>query len=208
LGIITSGELCTPDTKLCIEGFGSSANSFTYNVFRYLSNDLRIAHHTHAIANIKIALGYGIPTLILFRPPYDAIPSHVLRFESSLLADTLKYTEFYRFVASISDRVILASFEEVTTDIEVTIERVSTRTGIVFDSKDDICELKSRVFQHIREWTRDNRDASMVALPCEERNQQKQHLGEELQHLRPYQDAEEIYKVIKGLYWDQKDSET
>ena len=68
------GKLCDATTDLCIEGYQSSGNSFSFGILRHASSKLRIAHHCHSVANLRLALDYGVPTVCLIRDPKSAIP--------------------------------------------------------------------------------------------------------------------------------------
>lgn len=165
------GTFCGPDTDLCIEGYQSSANSFIYNVFRILRPDLKIAHHTHSVANVQRALSRRIPTLIVFRDPAEAVPSMAARFRPSLEASVHRYVRFYRFPPLHSGSLILANFEEVTEWFEETVRRVQKRTELSFGEFD-----LWQTVEHIREWSKKYGSEAQMSLPRSERQERKDWL--------------------------------
>ena len=72
-------HLCRPDTRLVVEGYPRSSNSFAVDMIGESATGLLrrqdIAHHTHDVANLQIAQAYGIPKVILIREPEAAILS-------------------------------------------------------------------------------------------------------------------------------------
>jgi hypothetical protein len=191
----TRGRFCTPEADLCIEGFESSANTYVFEVFRRLQDGLVIAHHTHSVANVKRALHWGVPVLILYRAPAEAIPSLVTRFRPRLPEALLNYIRFYEYVGSIRKRVILASFEEVTQDTETTIARVEQHTSLVFGPY-DLARIDQDAREFIRAFAREHGTATSVSLPTEKRNQLKAEVREALVHMRLYPRAVRAYEAL------------
>ncbi len=196
------GAFCERGTDLCIEGFESSANTYVYNYFRLLRPDLTIAHHKHAVANVKRALRYGVPTCILFRNPADAIPSLVVRFRRKLYEAVLLYIHFYRYIHGVAGRVLLASFEEVTGCTERTVKRVEGRSGLAFGAFNP-ASVEEGVREHIRTWTKEHKDVRNVALPTEERESRKRRIQEELMRHPLFPRARSVYETTCRLYEQQ-----
>lgn len=189
------GTFCGPKTDFCIEGYQSSANSFIYNVFRLLRPDLNIAHHTHSVANVRRALSREILTLILFRDPSDAVPSMVARFRPSLEAGVYRYVRFYRFALSHSNQLILTSFEEVTERFERTVRRVQKETGFSFGEFDPD-DVRRKTFEHIREWSSQNRTTGQMSLPRDERERKKAALRRGLSDVPRFEEAKALYRKM------------
>jgi hypothetical protein len=192
------GTFCGTETDLCIEGFQSSANSFVYNGFRILQPDLDIAHHTHSIANVRRAFSFEIPVLILFRDPVDVIPSMSSRFHPSLKASVNRYIHFYRFVLRNSSKVILASFEEVTTDFATTIRRVEQQTEMDFETF-DVDEVRRQTVQHIRNWSKIRGKEDQMSLPRQERESRKAELRARLPSVPRFEEAQTVYRRLNEL---------
>lgn len=185
-------KFCGPNTDLCIEGYQSSANSFVYNVFRILRSDLNIAHHTHSLANVRRALSRGIPTLILFRDPTDAVPSMTARFHPSLEEGLYRYVRFYEFILAESAHLILTSFKEATEQFEDIVRKVEQRTELSFGEFDPCC-VRRQTIEHIREWSKQHGEEDLISLPREKREEKKEMLRNRLRKLSEFQDAKIIY---------------
>ncbi len=107
-------------TDLLIEGFPRSGNTWTEALLREASGDrLDLAHHAHAAAHVKRALALGVPSMILFRDPDDAVTSLLALNENQLDARGafLEYERFYKTVLPLRGRPMVRfySLEDVTT---------------------------------------------------------------------------------------------
>lgn len=198
----TWGTFCTSSTDMCIEGYQSSSNSFVYNVFRLLSPELSIGHHTHSVANLKRAVRYNIPTLILYRDPAAAIPSLVARFKPSLEEGVLRYVRFYRYVLDHTDAFILANFEETTQNIVATIQRVEEKSPLAFGAY-DAEKIADDAVAHIQDWSERHGVEERMSLPKEERNIQKEILHQRLLTLPMYTEACQTYECLEAVFHGQ-----
>jgi hypothetical protein len=192
----TTGTYCTKSTDLCIEGFESSANTFVYNAFRTLDEELGISHHTHTVANLKRAQRYNVPTLILYRDPSDAIPSLISRFRPEAEEARLRYLHFYRHVLDNADEFLLVSFEEATNDIRAVVRRVNDRWGFGF-SVPDSDDFEQRVKNGIKEWAEKHGDEERISLPREEREQRKEQIRDHLRTQSALDEAKNIYAQLQ-----------
>ena len=203
----TSGTFCSPETDLCVEGFESSANTYTFVVIRSLRPDLNIAHHTHSAAGVKLAIRYSIPILILFRDPHEAIPSVVTRFRPSVYESILNYINFYECVMKNADNVILSRFDEVIEDIGDTIGKIERQTAIEFGAR-NLKDIEEEAQAHIHNWTRQNGRMSSVALPKEEREQAKKEIRSELNSQEEFSRAVAVYEKINDIYCSRQSEDT
>lgn len=190
------GTFCNADTDFCIEGYQSSSNSFVYNVFCLLAPELHIGHHTHSVANLKRAVQYGVPTLVLYRKPADCIPSLVSRFRPSLEDGVVRYARFYQYVLDHVDAFVLASFEETTQHIASTIKRVEANTSFDFGPY-DADSVAEEAVTHIRAWTKEQGDEDRISLPKAQRNTQKEALRKKLRTLTLFAEAEQVYDQLE-----------
>lgn len=191
-----SGEYCGSDTDLCIEGFESSANTFVHSALRVLDEDLSMAHHKHVVANLKRALHYDVPTLIMYRDPADAIPSLVSRFRPGIKEAPLRYVHFYRFVVRHADRFLLVSFEEATSDIGAVVNRISETWGFQFPSFDS-AEIEWKAKRRIEEWTEKYGHPDRISLPREERDRMKKDIQSRLPETNGFVEAKKMYARLQ-----------
>lgn len=190
-----TGAFCTADTELCIEGFESSANSFLYNIFRTLKPSLNIAHHTHSVANLKRARKYGVPTIVLYRDPEDAIPSLVSRFRPDIAEAILRYVHFYQYVLAIRDHILLVSFQEATEEFDTVVQRLEARSRLSFRTFDP-ADIETRVVNHIEHWSARRSKTDEMALPVDERERKKNAIQSSLNDDPTYTEAQRLYRTI------------
>lgn len=204
IGISTHGVVASETTDICVEGFESSANSYTYNVIKYLGNNLSIAHHCHTPASVKIAVEKQVPTLILFRDPLNAIPSVVSRFRPNIYEAIIAYIEFYKTVLSLEDRVMLVSFEEATQHTEQMLRNIENKLDVSFLPYTSFDEVDEAVKAHIREWKKRSKNPSTTPLPTESREQLKRALRSRMVQEPKYKQAADVYRLIKEAYQAHK----
>lgn len=113
-----ASTVVTPETDLLIEGFPRSGNTWTEALVREAGQDkLSLAHHSHAAAHVKRAMKIGVPSIILYRNPDDAVASLLALYENKIDAQTgfLEYIQFYAATLSLRGTLVrFYSFEDVT----------------------------------------------------------------------------------------------
>lgn len=200
----TSGQFCMPNTDVCIEGFESSANTFAFNVLHCVRSDLDIARHKHVVANLKRAVDYGVPTIILFRDPADCIPSVVARFRPSLAEAVWRYICFYQYVVDeMKSDVLLVSFEEMTQEVEATIRRIGSFA--TFNVNEDRLDgVEERAKDRIRRRTkRREKTTDRISLPKEEREKRKNEIRKELMRKPNFDNVRNIYRQVQRIHKNQ-----
>ena len=121
--------VCGPDTDLVIEGYPRSSNSFTIWMLEVLQGQgpyLRIAHHIHAIENLRLGVHFGKPLVVLARPAEDAILSYIIYSDRSVEFATERYEQFFPGVLSLPVRPVVIPFEIVTGDFNKVVTRINT----------------------------------------------------------------------------------
>jgi hypothetical protein len=127
-----------PHTEIVIEGFPCSANTFAVEAFRLAQpRPARIAHHLHVSAQFIRAVRRDIPVLLLIREPEEAILSLVVRERFlSLRQATGEYVRYYQRALPLRDRLVVATFQEVTRNFGAVIREVNRRFGVSFGEFD------------------------------------------------------------------------
>ncbi len=122
------------DTELVIEGYPRSGNTFALVAFRFAQGrDVVTADHLHVPAQIKRAARYGIPICLLIREPEDMVRSLVVKHPFIRPKDALRgYFAFYRACRRYRHRLVVARFDQVTSDFGSVIDRVNARFGTGF----------------------------------------------------------------------------
>ncbi|MEZ5696437.1 MAG: hypothetical protein R3E18_08345, partial [Sphingomonadaceae bacterium] len=168
--------LIGPDTDIVIEGYARSANTFSVVAFEKAQQDeVKVAHHLHAEAQILQGVQRGLPVIALIRQPADAIRSLKVAFpgddENQLLR---RYVAFYQAVERVKDHVVIAEFSRVTSDFGSIIAEVNAKFGTdfsLFATSDDAVE---GVFSSIDTINRDRKgDKDLIARPAAHKEKAK-----------------------------------
>lgn len=150
-GTPNARRLVSPRTDIVIEGFPRCANSFAVRAFR-MDNDpegeMRIATHFHSPAQVSLGVQWGIPALVLTRPPDDAVvsfPALAMQLDKHGFAAatddvlrrhvrywTRRYIQFHRPLLPLRDRVVIADFAQTTSDFGAVVRRLNARFGTAF----------------------------------------------------------------------------
>ena len=171
------------DTELVVEGFGRSGSTFAVDAFELAqSRPVRLAHHTHAAAQVLTAVKWGIPTILIVRHPEQVVPSHMARRDIGARPPLVAWIRFHERVVPYLDGLVVTPFEEMTSDLGGVIQRVNGRFGTAFGVFEHSPESESRVFERIE--ARNQRRFGIgtlegersLARPTEEREARKQAL--------------------------------
>jgi hypothetical protein len=178
------GEVLAEDTEVVIESFPRCASSFAVAAFRLAQEPhaSRIAHHTHAPAQVLAAVRRGVPTLVLIRAPEDAVLSHVIHTPSLTPAASLRgYVRFHEPLLPHRDGFVVATFDQVVSDFGAVIERLNARFGTTFRPFEHRPEHLARIDREIDEDYRSRARSGeeldrTVPLPSERRRELKDRL--------------------------------
>jgi hypothetical protein len=113
-----------------VEGYMGSANTWTAQVLISANPGLRVARHRHRPAQVLEGVRQRLPTLCLVREPVAAIASAIVRAHGGTPeAELARYAHFYAGCHKMcaSGRVVVATFEQATGDIDAVIARLNTR---------------------------------------------------------------------------------
>jgi hypothetical protein len=146
------GEPVGPDTELVIESFPRCASSFAVAAFRLAQEPraMRIANHTHMPAQVLEAARRAIPAMVLIRDPEGAVLSHVIHTPSLTVEDSLHgFLRFHEPLRRARDAFVVGTFEEVTKDFGVVIDRLNARFGTSFTAFEHTPENLERLNREI-----------------------------------------------------------
>ena len=147
-----SPEVISPATELVIDGYTRCASTFAVYALQLAQPEpVRLAHHLHAPAQLVAAAQAGVPGLAVIREPQGAILSQLVREPDVALRDALiAYTRFYRRLLSCRDRLVVADFEEVTSDFGAVTRRINDRFGTAFAEFEPTEQNTNRCFELIK----------------------------------------------------------
>jgi hypothetical protein len=128
------GEPVDDRTEIVIEGFPRSGTSFAVAAFRRAQgHPIEIACHVHAPAQIVEGARRRLPTLLIVREPEATCVSFAIRNPDLSMRQAVRaYVRFHEPLVSLRDRIVVARFEDVTSDLGGVIDRVNARFGTSF----------------------------------------------------------------------------
>lgn len=144
------------ETEVVIEGFPRCGNSFSEAAFRVAQDqDVKIAHHSHAAAQVIRARKQGVPCIVVFRQPESAVTSFV---KFSPHATTIhqaihQYIRFYRDILPHRKGYVLASFESVTSDFGIVIDLLNKKFNCQFSRFEHSEKNVKRAFDMVDQLT-------------------------------------------------------
>ncbi|WP_297092256.1 hypothetical protein [uncultured Draconibacterium sp.] len=197
-------RICQKDTDIVTEGFPRSANSFFVNALRVtfrIKNRpiIKIAHHNHSVAQIKVGLKYNIPIVILIRKPSDAIASFILMQNHSNIKNLIKdYISFYSYVSKVKKKVLIITFSEIINNYPGAIKKINIKYGLDFPQIMD-GNIKKLTFQEIKK--RDNKNlgkdnTEKHGIPSDKKEMLKKEIIKEIESIPIYYKAEQLYNSL------------
>jgi hypothetical protein len=119
------------NTAAVVDGYTRSATTFAVYAFQLAQpQPVRLAHHLHAVAQLKEAARRQLPTLVVVREPRGAVLSQVVREPGVDLLDALfAYRRFHQQLLPLRDSFCVAGFDEVTGNFGGVITRLNAHFG-------------------------------------------------------------------------------
>ena len=123
------------ETDLVVEGFPRSGNTFALLALMTAQpRPLRTADHLHVPAQVLRAVAWNIPVLLIVREPDAAIRSLVVRYPYiSPSQAAAAYSRFHERCWPLRDRVVVATFEQVTGRLGDVVARLNRAFGTDFE---------------------------------------------------------------------------
>lgn len=114
-------KIAFPETELVIDGFPGSGNSFVASSVRdVLGDEIDVVSHFHHTVQLRRALAFGVPAVVVVRQPLAAASS--LKSKQPDLWDAvilLRWIVYHRYVARHLDRLDVFLFDEVVADVDL-----------------------------------------------------------------------------------------
>lgn len=182
--------LARRDSAIVIEGFLRSGNTFSFAAFSLANGpDAHVGRHLHSPAHVLRAVRLGLPTVVLIRPPRDAVLSYLMRRDTLTPHDAvLEYLDFYRTAWPARDGFVTATFDRVVSDFGAVLDEVNERFGTSFRRFEPTAENEASAFAIVEEMNRRECHGEVVethvARPSEHRAGRKDELNGLLDHPR------------------------
>jgi hypothetical protein len=191
-------------TRIVIEAFPRSSNSVSVRLFKQANPQIApddISHHSHVVSNVKHAVKWNIPALVVIRDPVDAIASNMLaagdESDGMLRLLATKYTDFYSWVAQNLDRVVVAHFRDITRGrFKHVIEQLNHRFGAGFCLDFDEEKLMQSVMAEIKVASPNRANDSRIPIPSAERESRYESLRPRIRDAKSTCRAIEVYERI------------
>lgn len=188
-----------PGSKVCIEGFPRSGNTFFVSAIRCWNPQLAISHHSHLASSAKYLSRRGVPTVILIREPVAAVSSAMV-WDGKLLATVglIAYISFYRSLRKFWPELLVLGFEECTQAPDIAVQKINSRYGTELNWVEyGPSESESLRRRLERLDTRNNRNARNSTLPNEEKNALKQVCATRVRESPLLVTAQRLYDSIE-----------
>jgi len=186
-------KIIRPDCHWCIEGFQRSGNSFFIFLIRRKNKGLKLAHHTHAAAQIVKAVKYKVPTIVLIRKPEDAIAS-LLAWDPNLsFGIALKaYIQFHKGIRKYIQDVLLVAFEDVISKPVDVVKACNDRFNTTFE----LPIFNERQLEKIKINVTARNPLTAGLLPTPEKEEAKAIHKVEIERHPKYLDALALYQDL------------
>ncbi len=197
-------------TELVLEAFGRAGSTYALYGFRLAQpREVRVAHHTHAAAQVITAVRWGLPTIVIVRPPVDSTLSHMARRRIPARAPLQAWVRFHERILPYRDGFVVTSFAEMTSDFGAVIGRVNERFGTSYAVWESSPENDQRIFdlinqRNVQRFGSGESDAKAQALarPTAEREALKRRMRAEVESPKlasMRRRAEALYRELVGL---------
>lgn len=199
-----SDLLIRDDTQLVVEGYPRSANTYAVAAL-WVSNgqQLRIARHTHAVAQLRRARDRGLPTLLLIRRPEDAILSYVIREPKVDIPLAIRrYLNYYQAANEFREHLVVSDFNTTISRFECVVNALNKKFDLTLKPFENNEKTQQKITRLVEIMEKKDSGGSIselkVARPSEERNQLKEQLREELTRFRHNLElANDLYARIR-----------
>lgn len=154
LGIVAFGlgkkgwcgtRVASTASEITIDGYPRSANSFSVRAFMEAQERfVRIGNHTHSPANLIRSISMDKPTILVIRKPKDAVLGYCawVDEQSGVISKPLRrwqiqiflrrYVDFHRKIVPYLDSLVVADFDQITSDYGKIIVAVNEKFGTNF----------------------------------------------------------------------------
>ncbi|GAA0810249.1 hypothetical protein GCM10009111_00820 [Colwellia asteriadis] len=196
------GLLVNSSTDIVIEGFPRSANTFAVIAFKQAQvKEYQVAHHLHAEAQLKLAVKYNTPAIVVLREPISAISSLLVRDSNYNATQALqRYIDFYTVVKALKAQLVIAEFNEVTQNMGAIIKRCNTQFSRNFLSFDHTSANTQNVFDEIKaiNQRKEQGKPSMIAMPNKEKEHRQIEYLSEINNHPLFTTANNLYISLKS----------
>ena len=180
----------SPRTRVVVEAFPSSGNTFTADALLLANPRLtrdEVSSHSHGPRVVLRAVRKGIPCIVVARHPRDAVASMVQRFPGVQLDSAFAYYRtFYGRLLPVRERVVVAPFDIVIRDLDSVIRRCNDAYGTSFNTLASIGVDHDTVLQRIEDRQR-QRHGQLIEARIARPSATRKRAAEVLRDLTPHE---------------------
>ncbi|MGJ8655524.1 MAG: hypothetical protein ACSHX6_03660 [Akkermansiaceae bacterium] len=193
------------DSRICIEAYPRSANTYSVAAFKISQDDMgsHIARHSHMAGQVKLALNYEIPCLVVIREPLAAASSLAVFAPYLSVKQCLKsYIQFYQSIWADRDRFVCVKFETVVESYDQIIQQLNKKYSLDLKGFESNDEMEKSCFELVEEMDRiysksEEITPTKVARPNEDRTKLNEVAKQELKQEKYKNllfEAQELYE--------------
>jgi hypothetical protein len=143
----------TEETRLVIEGCPRSGNSYALAAFRFANPNAPVASHRHSPTAVRAGLRRGKPVIVIIRRPRPTIASGLQYYPDQPPTWAIAlYRRFHQGLLPMADRVVIATFEEVTENFGDVVRRCNARYGTDFVPYERTESSEKALAEMLDEW--------------------------------------------------------
>ncbi len=113
-----SDRRISTSTRVYVDGFPRSANSYLFHGARITWGEGAVAGHCHSAGLLEVATRAEISAVLVIRPPAMAVASMMSFADAPSVASALSaYTRFHESLRKIKRQLVILTFEKATSDL-------------------------------------------------------------------------------------------
>ena len=145
------GKSIDKNTELIIEAHARSGNTFAYFALNQAQkHNVKIGHHLHQPNHIIEGIKNNTPVMVIIRHPDDVVVSYKIRSPHiTFWNGYFSYYLFYNRIKPYLGKIILATFQEVTMDFKVPIERLNKKYNLNYNYYNNSSSNNLKIFTKI-----------------------------------------------------------
>lgn len=187
-------------TGLVVEGFPRSSNTFAVGALAIASSGtFKVSGHVHTPSQVRLAVRRRVPTLVVIRNPRAVVQSLIVAAPHVRPRQAvLEWLHFYEEIWPLRDGFVVATFEQVISDMSEVASRVERRFGIEVPrfghSTDEMKRLDEHMVAEHRRWHPS--DIRSAPWPSDERAAEAQRVAlllDDARLLEQWAAADDLY---------------
>ncbi len=192
----------TNETELVIEGYPRSGNTFAHFAVLHAEPGAVVTSRVHTPSQVKLAVRRRTPTLLAIRQPLDAVTSTMVAAPHiEIRTLLLEYIHHYEQLIPHLDRVVVATFDEITEDFDEVIAVLNEQFSLGLRPFGHTPEHVEEVFAAIRAHHHEHwgDDQTRLPLPTDRLRAHKRRVRAEVlraEHAALLHEAQTIYETV------------